>query len=136
MPAFGLLLAIFVIGALITNPSKDEKPSAPKSSTCKDDWKLCADNGELVNNWSGWSLVQSECKRTANDSAKYGTPEWPWFAFGTFTVGDSYTKNGVGVAIENEAKFSNGFGAMTHVSVTCFYDLNNKKVTDVRVSPK
>ena len=87
-----------------------------------------------MNQYSGWSLTKVECKQAANDRAKYGSPEWPWLAFSTFYKGNNYVTSGIAVAIERDAQFSNGFGAMVHSRVTCTYDLRAKRVTDVDVS--
>jgi hypothetical protein len=91
--------------------------SAPAAPSCRTDWKLCANNSELANNWKGYGLAQYACKRAANDSARYGTPEWPsasrpwptsWLGnFHKFRPGTSM-KNGRITLIEDEAKFQNG----------------------------
>jgi hypothetical protein len=101
---------------------------------CRSDWTKCADNEQLVNSYSDWSLVKVRCKRAANDSAKYGNPDWPWFSFGTFYKENNYVTSGIAVAIEPDAQFSNGFGAMVHSKVICTYDLRAKRVTNVAVS--
>jgi hypothetical protein len=52
-----------------------------------------------------------------NEMAKYGTPEWPWLKFGRFLKGDDFPRTGVISLVEKDAKFSNAFGAMVHVTV-------------------
>jgi hypothetical protein len=111
-------------------------PPAPTAPTCSDDWRKCADNADLVNHWSGWVELKVKCKEAANDAAKYGTPEWPWLPFGYFHPGRDYIDTGIATAIENDAKFSNGFGAMEKVKVFCDYDLKGKKVTNVNIAEK
>lgn len=54
--------------------------------------------------------------------------------FETFIGGSDYVKKGVAIAIENNAQFQNGFGAMVHAKVTCFYDLNAQSVKDVIIT--
>jgi hypothetical protein len=107
-----------------------------QKDACKQSWSSCADNEQLVNEWSGWSKVQVDCKFVANDHAKYGDPEWPWLAFSTFLKGDNYVKTGKAVAIEPDAKFKNGFNAQVRVRVTCFYDLRAARVDDVSISER
>jgi hypothetical protein len=81
---------------------------------CRSDWIKCSDNEQLVNNYRDWSDVQVDCKYAANDRAKYGKPDWPWFPFGTFYKGNNYVTSGMVVAVEPDAQFSNGFGAMVY----------------------
>jgi hypothetical protein len=109
--------------------------TAPTTSAdiCKTDWKKCSDNAELANNYSGWTTVQSACKIAAEAKAKYGTPKFPWFSFGSFLGGDDYPKTGVVTVIEPDAQFSNGYGAMVHSEVRCIYDLNNNMIRNILI---
>jgi hypothetical protein len=132
------LVAVFASvnsGNQTSNPTTPPKPTT-QEDLCRSDWTKCADNERLVNSYSDWSLVQVRCKRAANDSAKYGNPDWPWFPFGTFYKGDNYVTSGIAIAVEPDAQFSNGFGAMVHSKVICTYDLRAKRVADVTVSPR
>lgn len=103
--------------------------------TCKSDWRLCADNADLINNFGDITRGQVSCKYEANKLAKYGSPTWPWFPFGTFYKGNEYVKTGIATLVEKDAQFSNAFGAMVHSTVTCRYDLNLQKVLDATVAP-
>jgi len=105
-------------------------------NACRNDWSKCADNGEIVNKYSDWSMVQVRCKIAADNQARYGDPQWPSGYFGTYLRGNDYVKTGVAVAIEPDARFQNGFGAMVHSEVICKYDLRAKKVVDVSIAPK
>ena len=88
-----------------------------------------------MNNYSGWSKVEVACKWAANKQAKYGEPKWPWvFYFSHYHPGTNYVSSGVVVAIEPEAQFQNGYGAMVHSRVVCTYDLRAQRVTDVVIS--
>ena len=109
--------------------------TVPTGSQCADDWSKCASNEELVNHYSGWAKVQAYCKVEATNEARYGTPVWPWIPFGSYLPGNDYVTTGVAVAIEQDAQFQNGFGAMAHSTVTCRYDLRNDKVLSVDVGP-
>ncbi|WP_376094571.1 hypothetical protein ACE7GA_01395 [Roseomonas sp. CCTCC AB2023176] len=106
----------------------------PDETACRTDWRRCADNAQLVNNFRDWALVQTRCKRQATDLARYGDPVWPWFSFGSFLRGDDYPQTGIVVAIEPRAQFGNGFGAKVNSRVTCRYDLNRGEVVDVQVT--
>jgi hypothetical protein len=105
-------------------------------NACRNDWAKCADNGEIVNKYSHWSMVQVDCKIAATNQAKYGDPQWPSLYFDTYLRGEDYVKTGIAIAIERDARFQNGFGAMVHSEVICKYDLRAKKVIDVSIAPR
>ena len=74
----GLLILgflIFVGVGLKGGNSDDQQDDAPPS--CKTDWTKCADNADLVNNYSRWFHARFECKQTAIKQALYGTPIFP-----------------------------------------------------------
>ena len=127
---FLLALGAIAIYALAQEANKPKPPPGPPS--CKKDWHLCVDNADMANNWDNWSHVQVGCKIAAEKEARYGDgPEWPWLSFSTFLKGDDYPKTGVVTAIENDAKFVNAFNAKVRTKVTCTYDLNANKVTNI-----
>jgi hypothetical protein len=107
--------------------------------TCKEDWGLCKDNSDLVNNFGDYFTIQDACQTEANHEARYGTPVWPSFwsggPFGTFLNGTDYATTGMVVAIEPDAQFQNGFGAMVHSKVVCKYSLASKKVVSIDIIP-
>lgn len=130
-----------IIGALIFMSPKDNSTNTSSAkqtaaSPCVSDWAQCADNSDMANHYSNWSSAQTACKYEAADRAKYGTPEWPWFAFSSFYPGANYSTTGVAALIEPDAKFQNAFGAMARSRVICQYDLRTKKVIDVAISPR
>ncbi len=47
-----------------------------KQDACRSNWNAHEDNEQLVNNWSGWTMVKVKCKQAAEQSARYGTPEF------------------------------------------------------------
>jgi hypothetical protein len=131
-----VIALIFIIGAINAPPSSPSSAASQEASNqCEDDWSKCTDNEQLVNHYSGWTKVQAYCKVEAENEARYGTPVWPWIPFGSYSRGDDYVKSGVAVAIEPDAQFQNGFGAMAHSTVTCRYDLRNDRVLSVSVEP-
>jgi hypothetical protein len=130
-----ILVAVGLVGLALSSGDHTAKPTAQDES-CRYDWTKCVDNEQLVNHYSDWSHVQVECKHAPNDRAKYGNPDWPWVAFGTFYGGNNYVTSGVAIAVEPDAQFSNGFGGMVRSRVTCTYDLRAKRVTDVLVSAR
>jgi hypothetical protein len=129
--AMGFVILVGIISAFPSKESKDGEP--PTVPTCKTDWKLCSDNGDLVNNWRDWVGVRVACKMAAEESAKYGEPKFPWHYFDTYMKGKTFIEQGVALVIEPDAQFMNGFGAMVHSRVECRYDLKEKKVISVRV---
>jgi hypothetical protein len=140
----GFLIVLFVIivsvvsvnsGNQTPNPTTPPKLTTQEDS-CRSDWTKCDDNEQLVNHYSDWSHVKVDCKQAANDRAKYGNPNWPWFPFGTFVTGKNYVTSGIAVAVEPDAQFSNGFGGMVHSRITCTYDLRAKRVTNVDISAR
>lgn len=104
--------------------------SAP---TCKNGWKNCTDNEDLVNNYKDIYKVHSACRTAADREAAYGSPDWPFLPFGSFITGSDAPRTGRLVLIENNAKFENGFGAKMRVKVRCAYDLNTNKVTSISI---
>ena len=107
---------------------------ATPNASCKSDWRACSDNADLVNNYGKIVDSQVACKSEAQGRAKFGTPKFPFlFFFGKFYKGDEYVKTGVIKLIEDDAQFSNVFGAMVHSTVTCTYDLDQEKVVDISI---
>ena len=141
---FGLFGVLLLIGAALGVGKTSSLPSvgstnteisAPPAKSCKNDWRLCSNNADLVNNYSAWYKVQAGCKTAAKNAARYGSPEFPWFSFGSFKPGKDYPQTGLVTSIEKDAQFSNGFGAMVHSTVVCTYDLATEIVTKVSVQP-
>ena len=115
------------------------KAAEAPTSLCRSDWTKCADNEDLANHYSRWVNVKVECKMEANARARYGKPDWGpllYPDFGTFLTGTNYVSSGIAVAIEPDAQFQNGFGAMVHSRVTCTYDLRAGRVINVDISPR
>jgi hypothetical protein len=133
------VFAVIAIGAIVngggnnTGNNNTGSSSHEAAASCKSDWTKCADNREMANNFDGYHKAEYACKRQATDLAKYGTPEWPWFAFGSFYPGPN---TGIVTLIEPDAKFQNGFGAMAHSRVECEYDFRTEKVTNVTISAR
>src|SRR5262249_20649399 len=98
------------------------------------DWTKCEDNKQLVNEYKGWRSVRNECKSAAEKRVKYGDPKWPSSAFITYRNGNDYVTSGKAVAVERDAQFSNAYGAMVHMWVTCDYDLRENRVIDVNAA--
>jgi hypothetical protein len=108
------------------------KAEAAKEA-CRSNWASCADNSQIANNYRGWDLAKVRCKREAESRARFGTPVWPWLSFSTYRSGTDYVKTGIGVLIEPDAQFQNGFGAMVHTKVTCSYSLVLEQVTNIDI---
>lgn len=127
--------ALMLIGIVVLIVIGSRQEATDKANpTCRTDWRLCADNSDLINNFTDISRGQVSCKMEAEKLAKYGTPKWPWLSFSTFRKGNEYVQTGVAILIEKDAQFQNGFGAMVHSTVTCKYDLKSQTVLDAVVS--
>jgi hypothetical protein len=101
--------------------------------SCKADWTECADNAELVNNYSRWFHAKLACKDAATKQARFGTPIFPSYPFFS-TYFKTYIATGTAILMEKEAQFQNGFGAMVHSEVKCTYDLRAARVVSVDIS--
>lgn len=134
----GLLVSfvfIVLIVGVVTSQKKSPEPIT-QQDLCVSDWARCANNEQLVNNYSRWFHVKAECKTEATKRASYGTPIWPWSYFGNFYTGTNYVTSGIAIAIEPDVQFSNAFGAMVHSQVTCTYDLRAERVMNVNIAPR
>jgi hypothetical protein len=129
----GIVVILGIIGSLTPWQTQG---TGPHGEGCHTDWTKCADNADLVNNYEGWANVQAECKDAAAQQARFGTPKWPWFAFGSFYPGSNYVDSGIAIAVENDAQFSNAFGGMVHEKVICWYNLRRKSITNVEILTK
>jgi hypothetical protein len=127
-------LGAIAIYALVQEANKPKPPPGPPS--CKSDWHLCVDNSDFANNYDDRFKIKSACKRAAEDRAKYGDVEWPWLAFSSYIPGDDYPKTGIIKVAEKDAKFTNGFNAKVRSFVSCTYDLNSNKVTDIVITER
>lgn len=124
---------IVVVAVLIGIGSNSNDKTTPQQASCASNWHLCTDNADIANHYSDYSSAKASCQIEAEKLAKYGSPKWPWVAFGHFYNDGSAAKSGIITLIEPDAQFQNGFGAMAHSTVTCTYNLNTKIVTNVVV---
>lgn len=133
---------LFFVALLITGIIYVRGPSKPEPSSCRSDWKLCADNGDFINHWDGHTHAALSCEHAANERVKYGEltrygdPEWPAIPFSLVPRGDDIPKTGKATFVENDARFPNGFGAKERMRVTCDYDLNTGTTEDVRITSR
>lgn len=117
------------------HPKKPEPAPVSRRSggTCNTDWHQCSDNSDLMNHFADITRGMVTCRYAAERLAKYGSRTFPFFSFAKFRSSNDYVSTGIGVLIENDAQFQNGFGAMEHASLRCKYDLNTQHVVDVSV---
>lgn len=120
-----------------SGPPEKRDSSSAVGGVCAQDWHACRDNTDFVNNYTKIYEAQAACKLSAEEGARFGTPQWPGFwsggAFGSFKTGDDAPKTGIVTLIENNAQFQNGYGAMVHSTVVCQYDYNKKKTQNIEV---
>ncbi len=122
-----IILAIVAAGVAANNGS----PATP----CHSNWQRCTDNTDLMNNYGSiWSITK-DCQRAAENSAKYGTPKFPYSSFGSYLKGSDYIATGKLILVEDDAQFQNAFGAMVHSTVKCEYDMNSNSVGNVDIMP-
>jgi hypothetical protein len=139
-----LFIAVIVVSAVLSavfgpGPSFNTTISSPRAvalPTCRDDFKICKDNAEMINNYSKMLDATVRGKQELNKSVKFGEPEWSWVPFGSFYNGDSYIKTGVVKIVDNDVKIQNGFGAKVNSVVECWYDFNKKSATIIRASAR
>ncbi|WP_220792505.1 hypothetical protein [Gluconacetobacter diazotrophicus] len=116
-------------------------PSTPPAitSSCRDNWKACHDNEDLMNNYHGVAEARAKCQEEGDRRAAFGTPKWPGFwsggSFGHFDAGSDGPRTGRLTIVEPDAQFQNQFGAMAHSTVLCLYDFDQKTVQSIQISP-
>lgn len=101
--------------------------------TCKNHWKHCADDDDLVNNYKNMYVAKADCKSAAQRGATFGTPEWSWYPFGSYLSGSNGPKTGRVTLVDADVKFENGFGAKQRVQVQCVYDFNKESVQSIEL---
>jgi len=133
------IIAPIPTGSMHSSP-EEQSASQPAASaqtildaTCRLNWRHCADNTQMVNTYSHWRKVRSECRSVAAQLMRHGEPNFPWFAFRSFLQGDDYPRAGIVTVIEPRAQFRNGLGAVVNGRVMCRYDLRSSQVLDVQI---
>ena len=110
--------------------------AAPPSSGCSTDWHQCKNDVDLFQNFQGISDIQAACKAGV-ESATKSEIRWPSPYFSYFR-GSEATKttveSGVVFLIEPNVQYPNELGAMLYSTITCSYDLNQRKVVGLTVS--
>ena len=94
---------------------------------CHDDITLCKDNADVIKNFKNVSYAINMCKKAAAEKAKWGTPQWSDDIFPYYNTGNDFPKTKIIEITDRNARFSNGFGAMSKATVDCVYDFNNDK---------
>jgi hypothetical protein len=134
----GVLMLVIIAGiawAIHEGGNIQEREKA--HPTCETDYTKCADNKDLVEHHLSkeHNYMGIECTAAGKRAAKYGTPDFPFFAFSIYRGGRSFIDSGAAILIEYNAQYKNGFGASEHVIATCFYDLKNDQAS-VTITPK
>jgi len=100
-----------------------------------EDYKDCADNAAVINNYRGIFDAKVACAVAVDDNVKYGSPDWSWLVrFGHSYGGDDFVKTGIIRIVDDEVKIQNMYGAMERSRVECEYDLNSKKVLAISIN--
>jgi hypothetical protein len=109
-----------------------EIASKQQSQACSSEWRKCLSNHQMAGNWKGWVSAIQECQYSTNLQARFGAPEWPWFAFMNNIDGSDWIAAGKATLSET-VQFRNAFGTMVPTAVTCLYDLDGRRVVDVTI---
>jgi hypothetical protein len=122
------LFALLIFAAIIST-QQDRKISdhalSQEVNTCHDHWRLCKDNSDLVNNWSGATGAQAACHTLAKDTGRYGAPSLSWLmSFTFFANGNNYIENGEYLAGDHDAEFKNQYGGVERITLHCTFDLH------------
>jgi hypothetical protein len=126
--AFVVVIIGIVTITIATHYGEENQRQEKANPTCRSDYLKCTDNKDMVEHHSPNSISLAVlCKLAAQDTAKYGSPTFPFVPFGTYYSGRSYLDSGTATLIEKDASFKNGFGADERVSVICRYDLKADK---------
>jgi hypothetical protein len=109
----GIMLVIIAFVAYAVHEGGKIQEQEKAHPTCVSDYTKCSDNKDAIENHrskDGISM-QVECEHAAKQTARYGTPEFPYLPFGAYYIGRSYIDSGTAVLVENNAQFKNSFGA-------------------------
>lgn len=103
---------------------------------CDDDWRKCDNLKAFLNSASDGLLdAQADCRFEASRRAQYGEPRWG-YGFARLVPDDSNLESGRVRLLAKNAEFQNGFGAYRKVDVLCTYDLQDRRVADLRIGAR
>lgn len=116
---------------------EDQRAAAEAAAkTCERNWLYCKDNEDVMNNYSGMSMLQVKCKMAVDRAVKFGDPDWGgWLSipFSTFITGNSAKTSGTMILIDDEVLLQNGFGAYSRASPRCVVDLETEEIISLEV---
>jgi len=111
----------------------DSNPETPTEKSCKSDWKLCANNQQIMDVSGKWEEAAAACKVATKAQSKYGNPDFPLYSFASYNKGNDFIETGVMDIAEKNAQFQNEYGVMVHTLVKCTYDINQGKVMNIYI---
>lgn len=146
MRPFPLFITVAGIAASVWAVFLSDRPfytEGPEDhvKTCKEDWHLCKDNTDLMENWSGRYKVQTACEAKGKSLALYGQSHWGsdgWlsgFPFASYMSGDDAPKKGLLDITEKNVQLQNQYGTMVHRQATCVFNLNKMKIVSLFIEP-
>ncbi|MEE1656745.1 hypothetical protein VB618_11095 [Microvirga sp. CF3062] len=116
--------------------SAPPQPKDPAVEACRQDFRKCTTQDQLVDTYQGMREAHTTCKQAARKLARFGDADLPFYAFETyFPIEKSFATGQISL-VETEAKYQNAYGAMQRVRVKCVYDLTNKTVVEVNAAPQ
>lgn len=128
----GLALSVWWMAAEPAGTSAAEDADA----ACRKDYKACTSQEQLVDIYSGLTDARTSCKRAARQLARYGDVDLPFDAFGSYFPYEKSIQSGKISLLEDGARYQNGFGAMQHVQLKCYYDLDAREIIELSGSAK
>jgi hypothetical protein len=139
--AIGWALVIFIGFAFLIGLSSEKNNRPPTAeekakTACREDYMLCRDNADMINNYSKMFDATYACKQELNKSVKFGEPEWSWVPFGSFYPGNDFVKTGLVKIVDKDVKIQNAFGAKVNSVVECWYDFHNKTALIIKAGAR
>ena len=136
-----VLLCLGILGAYAVLNRKEEPATqnaaiAPPAPSCKSSWGLCETNEQLAHEYEGFFSARFRCRAAAEKAAKYSTPKWGTVYFSKYFKGNSIKADGSVTLIDEDARFSNGFGAYVAATVDCHFSFKTGEVIDIRITEK
>ena len=132
----GIILILFLV---IISRSKPPTAAPPPTPTCKNDYRLCADNADVMNNYNRIDWARSQCVSELENHAKYGKPEFKSIpipgardysiAFLMYDKGNDFPSTGVVKMSDNTVRVPNIHGAKELSTVVCWYNFISEKAT-------
>ena len=119
------------------NPKFKYEGDPEEVLSCDKDWRGCADNQHLIEEYKEVSLFRAMCRRQVDRDNVYGEPDWDdgWFSapFTSFYEGYDYVRDGILVLVDSDVRIQNMYGAMRRSVVLCEVDLRKENIISIEI---